>query len=214
MKTLKYFLPIWLALAVLLFIFRDHLPSLFSSKPASESEQSADVDMPIVVRVKGGMLEVASIKGKRHFSGASDPTIFGNALPFCREQAGWNAAYKIIYRVRLGEKWEIRYKDKKLFARVPELQPSLPVAIDTNTLSFTGQNKCWFMMDLGTRERVLRRISRDLEKLAHQSASKDFARQAARETVTEFLRTWAFNQKEYPNVDPDTPIKLVFSGDR
>lgn len=214
MKRLKYVLIAGLALAGLLLVFKDHLPLLFSSKTASESEQSADVDMPIVVRVKGGMLEVASIKGKRHFSGASDPTIFGNALPFCREQAGWNAAYKITYRVKLGEKWEILYKDKKLFARVPELQPSLPIAIDTKTLLFTGQDKCWFMMNLGTRDRVLRRISNDLEKLAYEPNSKNLARQAARETVTEFLQTWAFNQKEYPDVDPDTPIKLVFSGDR
>lgn len=213
MKRLKDVMIAIGILAVALLIFKDLLPPIFSTKRLEEKEISADVDIPVVVRVKGGMLEVASIKGRRHFPGASDPTIFGKSLPFCREFAGWTVAYKITYRVKLGEKWSLRYQNGVLFARVPELQPSLPVAIDTKTLTATGREKCWFMMDLGTRDRVLKGISPELEKFALRPATKKFARSAAEATIKEFLRTWVFNQKEYPGIAPDTPVKLQFAGD-
>ena len=210
MNRLKVTLIAVAALAGVIFVLKHWLPPMFSPAPVPEEEQSADVDMPVTVRVRGGMLEVASVKGRRHFGGASDATIFGQALPFCRERAGWNVSYKITYRVKLGERWTLRFHKGRLIARVPELEPALPVAIDTKTLTASGTENCWFMMDLGTRERVLRGISAELEKVANQAATREFARPAARETINEFLRTWAFNQKEYPNIAPDAPVQLMF----
>ena len=69
------------------------------------------------------------------------------------------------------------------------------------------------MVDLGTRDRVLRRISGDLKVLAERPETKRFAREAARKTMGEFLRTWAFNQKDYPSVPIDAELRILFPGE-
>jgi hypothetical protein len=189
------------------------MPEIFDTEDVPDEGRSADVDFPVVLRIKGGMLEVASVSGTRAFPKSTDPQILGHSIPYCREKAVWTAPYKITYRLKLGERWPLRYKNETLFARVPELDPSLPVAIDTEKLVEGPQESCWFALDMGTRDRALKSISPQLSELAKSRKTKDFAREKARQTVVEFLRTWAFNQKEYANLPPDAKIVVIFPGE-
>lgn len=207
MKSTKYVILFALLVGVIIF----YMPTMIGSKETESS--SADNDFPVVIRIKGGMLEVASVTGTRNFSKAKDPVLFGTNFPVCRERASWSVPYKITYRVKLEKKWSLRFDDGKLLARVPELAPSLPVAIDTGKLKKGAQESCWFVPDLGTRDRALNSISDTLKKLALNQKTKNFARQEARKTITEFLRTWAFNQTDYPDVPADVPIKVIFPGE-
>ncbi|GLI99778.1 hypothetical protein [Sphingobium sp. BS19] len=202
-----------IALLALPFAISRLVPDLFSSKDVPAEGQSSDVDFPVVVRIKGGMLEVASVTSIRSFPKSSDPTVLGQAIPYCREKASWDAPYKITYRLRLGERWPLRYYDGTLIARVPDLDPSLPVAFNSAKLRKGAEESCWFMPDRGTRDRALKSISPELEKLAKSQKMKDFARESARKTVTEFLRTWAFSQTDYGDLPPDTRIKVIFPGE-
>jgi hypothetical protein len=186
---------------------------LGSTRDVPEESVSANLDFPVVVPVKGGMLEVASVTGTRSIPRATDPEILGQALSFCREKASWSVPYKITYRLKLGEKWPLRYRNGTLYARVPELEPSLPVAFDTRRTREGASESCWFIPDLGTRKRAFKAISPELAKLAQSPETKKFAREAARKTVIEFLRTWALNQKQYPEVDPDAEIRVFFPGE-
>ena len=189
------------------------VPDIFTSKDVPEEGKSADVDFPVVLRIKGGMLEVASVSGTRAFPKSRDPTILGQSIPYCREKAVWTAPYKITYRLKLGEKWQLRYKNGTLTARVPELDPSLPVAIDTNKLTKGPEESCWFAFNMGTRDRALTSISPQLSQLANSQKVKDFAKEKARHTVVEFLRTWVFNQNEYASLTPDAEIVVLFPGE-
>ena len=174
---------------------------------------SADVDFPVVLGVKGGMLEVAQITGRRSFPKSTDPVILGQAVTFCRERASWTAPYRITYRLRLGNRWTLRYRNGTLFAKVPELEPALPVAFDTIGLQKGAKESCWFAPDMGTRERALRSISPELAKIAKGKKTKDFAREVARRTVVEFLRTWTMKQTDYAAVASDAPIRVIFPGE-
>lgn len=174
---------------------------------------SADTDFPVVARIEGGMLEVASVSAKRQFFEELKPAIWGSALPFCKESGGISAAYKITYRIELEEKWPMVYQGQTLIAKVPELEPSLPVAIDTSSLKETGTTGCWFMLDLGTQEKALQGISSRLKTLALDEKTKSFAREDARETVKEFLRAWTTSQTDYPELAPEVPIKVLFPGE-
>jgi hypothetical protein len=190
-------------------------PKVFGSRTVLEEEDEADVDFPTVVRVKGGMLEVATVRGRKNFGGATDPTVLGIPIPYCRERAGWNVNYSVTYRIRLRERWPIRYRSVgigEIYAQVPELEPSLPVAIDTSSLVRSASEKCWFMLPMNTRDRVLKRMSADLRSLAQSDRTKRFAREKARQTVTEFLRTWALNQTD-PRVSPGAKIHVFFPGE-
>jgi hypothetical protein len=213
MKWIRRLALATVGIVAALYIWTNYFPRFFASNLVASEERSADSAFPVVIRIKGGMLEVASVTNKRYFSGSTDPEIFGFPLSICRETAGWYASYKITYRVRLGEKWQVRYDNNRIIARVPELEPSLPVAIDTNSLAKGGTDKCWIMSDLGTKDRVLRRISADLKKEAEGPKTKLFAREFANKTIREFLRTWAFNQKDYPNVPADSDIRVMFPGE-
>lgn len=174
---------------------------------------SADVDFPVVARIKGGMLEVSSVSARRQFIEDLSPAIWGKTLPFCKESGGISAVYKITYRVKLEEKWPLVFSGGKLIARVPELEPSLPVAIDSASIKETGTTGCWFMLDLGAQELALQKITVRLEALALKQKTRDFGRDEARKTVKEFLRTWAFSQSDYPEIAPDVPITILFPGE-
>ena len=212
-RKILIWLIVLVAPLVLALVFWVLWPKAFSSRIIGEDEKSADVDFPIVLRVKGGMLEVASVTGKRYFGGATDPVIFGIPIPYCREKSGWHASYKITYRLRLGERWQIRYRQGELLAKVPELEPSLPVAFDSSSLGASGSEKCWFMLPMQTKDRVLRRISADLRKSAQSQRTKRFAREDARTTVIEYLRTWEVNHGKAAGIASDAKIRVFFPGE-
>lgn len=186
--------------------------NLVGSEDAGEAS-SAEVDFPVVVAVKGGMLEVAQVKGRRSFPKSTDPVVLGKSIPFCREKASWTVPYAITYRLKLEERWTLRYRNGTLFAQVPELEPALPVAIDTTRLEDGAEESCWFVPDLGTRDRALRSIGPDLARVAKEDRTKRFARERARQTVREFLRTWTLNQGDYDRVAPDADIRVIFPGE-
>lgn len=219
MIVLKYRKPVLVliicvaAFYVLPSTFSKLLPDLIGSQDVPDEGHSSNLDFPVVIRVDGGMLEVASVTGQRVFPKATDPAILGKAIPYCREKASWAAPYKITYRLRLGERWPLRYYDGTLIARVPELEPALPVAFDSSQLRKGAEESCWFIPDQGTRDRALRSISPALEAMANDPNTKNFARESARKSVTEFLRAWAFNQTVYGNLPPDTKIKVMFPGE-
>lgn len=189
------------------------IPSVVDSKEVAEESIPADVDFPVILRVNGGALEVASIAGRKSFPKAVGPTILGKSIRYCREKASWVVPYKITYRVVLGERWKIRFNNGRIIAKVPELSPSLPVAIDTRKTKAGAQSSCWFVPDMETRQKAFEQISPKLEIMAKSQSSKNFARQAARKTIREFLRNWVFTQEAYPNIPPDAPIKVIFPGE-
>lgn len=204
---------IGLVVVIAWIMLEELAPDFFSTRDVAEESMPADTDFPVVLRIKGGMLEVASVSGTRNFPKTSDPQILGQAFPYCRERSSWTAPYKITYRVHVGEVWKLRAVDGRLIARVPELEPALPVAIDTSKTKAGAQESCWFVPDMGTRERAFEQISPVLADLAQSEKTKDFARAAARRTIKEFLRNWAFDQTRYPNLPPDAPITVIFPGE-
>lgn len=203
------------AAAILLFLsLRESLHlGVVGSRDVGAEGVSADEDFPVVVGVKGGMLEVAHVTGRKSIPRSTDPVILGQSISYCREKASWSVPYKITYRLKLEERWTIRYRKGTLYAKVPELEPAFPVAFDTRHTQKGATQSCWFLPDLGTRDRAFKAISPDLAKVATSVASKKFARETARQTVSEFLRNWAFNQKDYTEVTPDTPIRVIFPGE-
>ena len=64
-----------------------HMPGIIASEDVPEEGRSADVDFPVVLKIKGGMLEVAYVSGTRAFPKSSDPTILGQSIYYCREKA-------------------------------------------------------------------------------------------------------------------------------
>ncbi len=215
-KWLNWFAILSIAIILLVSLFavgKTFSGDFVASEDVGAEGISADVDFPVVVGVKGGMLEVAQVTGRRSFPKSTDPVILGQAVPYCRERASWTAPYRITYRLRLGDQWTLRYRDGKLFAQVPELEPALPVAFDSRGLETGAKESCWFVPDLGTRERAMKSISPELAKIAKNKKTKDFAREAARHTVMQFLRTWTMRQTSYADVAPDAPIRVIFPGE-
>ncbi len=201
------------AILVLPQLLKELIPNLFESVDVPSDGRSTDIDFPVVIRIKGGMLEVASIKGSRNFPKSTDPNILGKAIPYCRERASWSAPYQITYRIRLGGAWHLRYYKGTLIAQVPEMEPALPVAFDTTGLRKGAEESCWFFPDQGTRDRALSSISPELAKIAKSEKSKDFAREKARKTVVEFLRTWTLRQQTYADLPPNSKIEVYFPGE-
>lgn len=181
------------------------LPKMFSTE---EELSTGNTDFPVVIRTKGGMLEVATVKYRKSIQLTKIPTIGGARVPFCHETAHADVNAAITYRIPLAEEWTAKVSKGALYVSVPAPQPSLPVAIDTRTLR-QSLDKCWLMFGLDTQQDLVRSTSAVLEKDARSASARQLAMErGGRRTVEEFVRNWMFKQTDYAQLAPDAPIHL------
>lgn len=167
-------------------------------------------DMPEVIRIPGGMLEVATIKKGRSFP-LERPIVLGPIqVPYCPEIARIDVTASFTYRMALAKTFPATIENGKLKVQVPKLVPALPVAFDTATKR-TDLDKCWFVPGRNTMEILDRDISRRLASEAYSPTFIAYAENnGARETVREFVRTWLMKQQDYTALPPDIPIEVAF----
>lgn len=183
------------------------LVHLANEKPSIDVSSN---DIPVVIRTNGGLLEVATVKQRRNFDLTEPLDILGYELPFCEEAAAFRATTFTTYRVKLAKRWGADLENGRLLVTAPALEPSLPVAFDTEGLEAT-LDKCWAMPNRGTDRKLMKSLSRQMAATAEGKAMKAFARDhGARDTVREFVQKWLVAQKGY-DIPANTPIDVEFA---
>lgn len=169
--------------------------------------------MPEIVRIPGGMLEVATIR-KRETEKLERPISYGPIkLSFCPEKARIEFTAYYTYRLPLAKVFDAKINGGKLTVSVPRPQASLPVAFDTKTL-LKQLDACWIIPGQNSMEDIELDLSRRLERKARDPAYVAFAQNnGARQTVREFVKKWLLSQTEYEKLPRDMPIEIVFNGE-
>ena len=178
----------------------------FGKSPVQVTTGARDV---VVMRTPGGLLEVSTVSTEERFDSTTTHTILGVPVGETVAQIRVPAVYR--YHIPLAKEWHFRVVDDMLVVIAPQVQPSLPVAVDTGRLhAFAGG--LWAPV---TGPEAVARLQRMLtSELAKKAASPQLVlmqREAARQTVGEFVRKWVLDQPRWKGHRP--PTLLVFFED-
>lgn len=181
-----------------------------TSRPPVVHETDGD-NMPVVIRTKGGLLEVATVVHRKAYSSESDGTILGMRIPGCKSRRQVSVKAFITYRIPLAEEWEAEVRNGRFFVDAPQLQPALPVAFDTGSIKKVAQD-CMIIDGEKKYDDLVARISQQLAVSAKSVQYKQIARPYARKTVKEFVRKWMTTQEEF-KARSNMPIDVAFEGE-
>ncbi len=181
----------------------------WSSGKRTQEQWGASIDHVEVIRTKGGLLQVSTIRSPETFSATKPHSILGFDLGATTTSIRVLATYH--YHIDLAPEWKVRVRpDGSVVVIAPPVKATLPVAIDTATLERRSHG-LWSMLT-GTAEQdaLQRTITETLGKKADSPSYVDFQRAAARKTVTDFVDKWLLTQEHLKKVR-GSPVKVYFA---
>ena len=177
-----------------------------AGKPAPASIEIRSEVVPNALRTPGGLLEVSRIMApaevlERTDSGSILGFDFGSNVSRIRV----SAVYR--YHISLGDRWTIiRHRDR-VYVVAPRPVPTLPVAIDTETLR-QHTDAGWLRFDKDvTAKAALAQLTQVLGNRAATPSYIGQQREVARKTVAEFVGKWGVSPL---NTVPPANVKVVF----
>ena len=163
----------------------------------------------IVMRTPGGLLEVSTITAEERFDSATTHTVLG--VPVGKTVAQIRAPAVYRYQIPLARDWNFRSIGNTLVVIAPPVRPSLPVAINTAKLE-SFSSGIWSPIAGSDAVAALQKsITATLATKASTPDLLKLQREAARQTVTEFVQKWVVQQPRWQGVK--SPTVFVFFED-
>lgn len=203
-----------LRLAVLALLALSLAANFWLTRRAGESDRrleswSAALDQVEVIRTEGGLLQVSTIQAPEYFKAVKPHDILGFDLGATTTHIRVPATFH--YHIELAREWKVRVRpDGTVIVIAPPIKPTLPVAIDTAKLERQAEGR-WSLFT-GTREleALQRTITRTLGEKAGSPGYLAFQREAARETVVEFVQRWLIAQERWKSARGGT-VRVYFA---
>lgn len=181
------------------FLWRDR-------DPRAHPPRSSDV--PVVIHVKGGLLEVSRIEASEEFRSTQDHEILG--IPLGRTVARVRVPAVYRYHVELAPDWKVLLKDKTFVVISPPVKPSLPVAIDTGRLEAEVSGVWAPFAGPAVLGALQKSITASLDAKARSPAQVQLQREVARQTLQEFVAKWLVTQERWKAASA-YPIRVFFA---
>jgi hypothetical protein len=172
------------------------------------STQSPALDQFEVIRTKGGLLAVSTIKAPEFFEATADHQVLGVPVGQTTSRIRVQAVYS--YHVELAPEWKVTRRDKTFIVIAPRVKPTLPVAIDTARLERYASGTWSLFTGAGELDRLQSSLSASLAAKAALPSYIQFQREAARATVTEFVKKWVVEQSRWQPA-ADYQVQVFFA---
>ena len=200
-----------IALSVLLLVGVAANAALFAWQLRSPPKSTTTVSTTnaVVMRTAGGLLEVSTVMAEEQFDSTTTHTVLGVPVGNTVAQVRVPVVYR--YHIPLAKDWTFRSIGNTLVVIAPPVRASLPVAIDTGRLESFALG-IWSPLTGGTAVASLQKSI--TATLANKAPSPDLIklqREAARQTVTEFVEKWVIQQPRWQGTK--TPTVFVFFED-
>jgi hypothetical protein len=148
----------------------------------------------LVMRTKGGLLEVSTIRATEQFDKKFVYSVFGLKVGETVPHIRVPAVYR--YHIELAPEWKIIRAGGVFTVVTPPVKPSLPVAVDLARME-KDVGGTWLLIPFNADD-DLDSLERDITAaLAGKAAGPAYLRlqrEAARRTVAEFVRKWLVTQ--------------------
>lgn len=164
----------------------------------------------LVMRTRGGLLEVSRIRATEQFDTKFVYSVLGFKVGETVPHIRVPAVYR--YHIELAPEWRI-IRTGRLFSVVtPPVRPSLPVAVDLENMQ-KDVGGSWMLVafnEQGDLNALERRITSTLADKARSAAYLQLQREEARKTVTEFVRKWLVTQTPWAT-EMGSTIRVFFA---
>lgn len=165
-------------------------------------------DEQVVMRTKGGLLEVSMISAIETLEQATNYSAGWISLGKATTRIRVPATFR--YHVELAPEWRFMRRDKTFVVIAPAVKPSLPVAIDTSKLEGDSYGK-WAILSGATEISELQKtITAVLAQRASSQKYIDLQREHARKTVTEFVEKWVLSQDKW-KIETGYSVRVFFA---
>jgi len=178
------------------------------SKSADDVRSGAGNEI-LVMRTRGGLLEVATIRATEQFDKRFVYTVLGLEVGETVPHIRVPAVYR--YHIELAPEWTIIRSADVFTVVTPPVRPSLPVAVDLAHME-KDVGGTWILIPFNERadlESLQRDITATLAVKADSPAYRQLQREEARKTVTEFVRKWLVSQAQWQSESRST-IRVLF----
>ena len=163
----------------------------------------------VVLRTPGGRLELAELKQVETFEVARDHTVLGVPVGSTFSRIRVPAHYRS--HVELTPEWRVRVQpDGSVRVIAPRLQPTQPVAIDTARLEKESRGLWSLFTGPAQLEALERSITESLARKAATAPVLARQREAARQTLAEFVARWLMTQTAW-QAHADKPVRVLFA---
>ena len=212
MRILRQFLLLAVALcvgAILAFGYLKWSGFKVWSKAGSEVHSGPGTEI-LVMRTKGGLLEVSTIRAAERFDKKFVYSLFGMKVGETMPHIRVPAVYR--YHIELAPEWRIIRTDRVFTVVTPPVKPSLPVAVDFDHME-KDVGGTWILLpfnqgaDLDSLERG---IGSTLAAKAVSAEYLQLQREEARKTVTEFVKKWLVTQVPW-TTETGSTIRVFFA---
>lgn len=162
-----------------------------------------------VIRTKGGLLQVSTIRSPETFQASTDHTFLGIDLGQTTTQIRVPAVFH--YHIELAREWPVTVKGDTVIVISPAVKPTLPVAIDTAKLERFAAGTWSLFTGAAELDRLQRSITQTLAVKAATPSYVEFQREAARQTVAEFARQWLLAQERFQGLPKKHTVRVFFA---
>jgi hypothetical protein len=168
-------------------------------------------EKPIVMRTRGGLLEVATVRALERFTREDSRDFWGIDLGTTVSQIQVPVTYR--FHIEMAREWPIEVRGRTAIARAPAIQPSLPVAFDTTLMEkYTRAGWARFNKEENL-EALERSMTPTLAERAAGDAYRGLAEDAARKTLAEFITIWLLKETDWKR-DPAHKVIVLFPGEK
>ncbi len=164
----------------------------------------------LVMRTKGGLLEVSTVRSSEQFDKKFVYTVFGVKVGETVPHIRVPAVYR--YHIELAPEWKIIRTGTVFTVVTPPVKPSLPVALDLAHMQ-KDVGGTWILIPFNERDdlnALEREITATLAAKASSPAYLQLQREDARKTVTEFVRKWLITQAQWQS-ESQSNIRVLFA---
>jgi hypothetical protein len=212
MKNAKTLLWVVAALCVgagLMFLHQ-HPWSFNPFSRKGEEVHSGPATEILVMRTKGGLLEVSRILATEQFDTRFVYSVLGFEVGETVPHIRVPAVYR--YHIELAPEWRIIRTGSLFTVVTPPVKPSLPVAVDLANIQ-KDVGGTWLLLpfnrsdDLNALER---KVTPTLADKAGSPAYLQLQREEARKTVTEFVKKWLVTQTPW-TTELGATIRVFFA---
>jgi len=155
-----------------------------------------------------GILETATSSVPETFTQTDSGWLF-NIIPLGTTVSEIRVPAVYRYHIQLLDPWKLIVSGQVCLVMAPQFQPSQPPAIITGQMEKSTSNG-WLRFDGQDDLAMLEQgITGELEKRANDKTHRDFVREACRQSVAAFVRTWLMKEN-YWRDDRYHQIVVVF----
>ena len=189
-------------------------PSLFNPLDRAVIEKEFIASIPTIFRTKGGNLELAGFTATETFmrSDTAKLPYFNWNIPGATTTVVIRVPVVYRYYVPATRDWDIKVIDNTCLIYAPELRPTLPPAIQTDSMKISTIEGPLAFDGEAQQAKLLQSITPQLEKNAKDSTKVKFIREESRKTVAEFVHAWLLQRGDWGERKIEN-VKVFFRGE-